>query len=169
MRNEKNLVFHILPNAHIDPVWLWDWREGLNEGLVTVRTVLDLMDEVPDLTFVRGESSIYEHIERTDSQTFRRIERMVSAGRWDIVGGTLVQPDSNLANTEVLCREFEIGLKYFEGRFAKRPTVAWQADSFSHTPGWPNILKAFGMNAFVFTRPQRTEIISITDAGGATR
>ena len=37
----KTHIFHIIPNAHLDPVWLWDWREGLNEGIITTRTVLD--------------------------------------------------------------------------------------------------------------------------------
>ena len=23
-------TFHLLPNAHLDSVWLWDWREGMN-------------------------------------------------------------------------------------------------------------------------------------------
>ncbi|MBE7212965.1 MAG: alpha-mannosidase, partial [Gluconacetobacter diazotrophicus] len=148
-------TLHLLPNAHLDPVWLWDWREGLNEGLVTIRTVLDLMDEFPELTFLRGEVSIYEHVERTDPATFARLRRQVEAGRWDVVGGTYVQPDSNLPAAETLCRQFERGLAYFESRFGRRPTVAWQADSFGHTPGWPDILRAFGMEDFAFTRPGR--------------
>ena len=37
-------VFHLIANAHLDPVWLWGWREGLNEGIITCRTILDLMD-----------------------------------------------------------------------------------------------------------------------------
>ena len=28
-------TFHLIGNAHLDPVWLWDWREGLSEGLIT--------------------------------------------------------------------------------------------------------------------------------------
>ena len=148
-------VFHLLPNAHLDPVWLWDWREGLNEGLITVRTILDLMDEFPELTFIRGESSIYEHIELTHRPTFERIRRLVEAGRWDIIGGTYNQPDTNLAATETLCRQYERGLSYFESRFGFRPSVAWQADSFGHTPGLPNILSSFGMESFAFTRPMR--------------
>jgi len=34
-------TIHLIANAHIDPVWLWDWREGLNEGIITMRTILD--------------------------------------------------------------------------------------------------------------------------------
>ncbi len=157
MPNPKRLVFHLLPNAHLDPVWLWDWREGLNEGLITVRTVLDLMDEFPRLTFMRGESSIYEHIQKTDLTVFNRIRARIEEGRWDVVGGTVVQPDTNLASTEVLCRQFERGLSYFEKNLGVRPTVAWQADSFGHTPGLPNILSSFGMTGFSFTRPQQNE------------
>ncbi len=144
---------HLIANAHLDPVWLWDWREGLNEGLITVRTILDLMDEEKDLTFVRGESLIYQHIEETDPATFRRIVRQVKAGRWDVVGGSYLQPDTNLAGTETLNRQFTRGLRYFESRFGSRPTVAWQADSFGHTAGLPEVLAAAGIDSFAFTRP----------------
>ena len=64
---------HLVPNSHIDPVWLWDWREGFNEGLTTVKTVLNLMEEFPQLTFIRGEAAIYQHIEKTDPATFARL------------------------------------------------------------------------------------------------
>ena len=87
------MTFHLLPNAHLDPVWFWDWREGLNEGIITTRTVLDLMEEFPDLTFLRGEAALYRHIEEHDPATFRRVRRMIEAGRWDVVGGTWIQPE----------------------------------------------------------------------------
>ncbi|XHR26720.1 MAG: glycoside hydrolase family 38 [Chthoniobacteraceae bacterium] len=157
MQSARKLIFHLLPNAHLDPVWLWDWREGLNEGLTTVKTVLNLMDEFPKLTFIRGEAAIYEHIEKTDMATFVRLRKRVEEGRWDVVGGTCVQPDSNLPGTETLCRNFEHGLAYFKSRFGLSPKIAWQADSFGHTAGWPNILRSFGMEGFTFTRPQRAQ------------
>ena len=122
----KKTILHLIPNAHLDPVWLWDWREGLNEGLTTIRTILDLMEEFPALTFMRGESVIYEHIQKTDPSTFDRIRERIEEGRWDVVGGTVIQPDTNLASTEVLCRQYERGLGYFEKNLGVRPTIAWQ-------------------------------------------
>ena len=157
MTTQSKLVFHLLPNAHLDPVWLWDWREGLTEGITTIRTVLDLMDERPELTFMRGEAVIYRHIQRYAPDVFRRIREKIDAGHWDVVGGTWVQPDSNLPSTETLCRNFEISLDYFKRELGARPTVAWQADSFGHSAGWPNILRSFGMDGFAFTRPQRAQ------------
>ena len=72
-------TIHLIGNAHLDPVWLWDRREGLNEGLTTVRTMLDLMDEFEEMTFIRGESAIYQHIEKYDPPTFERVRKMVKA------------------------------------------------------------------------------------------
>ena len=147
------LTIHLIANAHLDPVWLWDWREGLNEGIATCRTMLDLMDEFSDFTFIRGEAAVYQHIEQHDPVTFRRIQRAVRAGRWEIVGGTYIQPDTNLPATETFLRHFTRGQHYFQQRFGRVPRVAWAADSFGHSGGLPDILAAAGMRGFVFTRP----------------
>ena len=146
-------TFHLIGNAHLDPVWLWDWREGLSEGLVTCRTILDLMDQNKDLTFIRGEAAIYQHIEQNDPQTFSRIKKYVKAGRWDVVGGTLIQPDTNLPMTETFARHFAHGLNYFASRFGKRVRVGWSADSFGHAAGLPEILNAAGIESYAFSRP----------------
>jgi len=146
-------TIHLIATAHIDPVWLWDWREGLNEGIATCRTILDLMDEFPELTFVRGEAAIYQHIEQHDPVTFRRIHRAVKAGRWDVVGGTYIQPDTNLPATETFLRHFTRGQTYFQKKFGRVARVAWAADSFGHSGGLPDILAAAGMRGFCFTRP----------------
>ena len=147
-------TIHLIGNAHLDPVWLWDRREGLNEGLTTVNTMLDLMDEFPEMTFIRGESAIYQHIEKYAPATFVRIKEMVKAGRWDVVGGTYIQPDTNLPGTETLVRQYAHGQRYFKARFGKAVTAGWQADSFGHTAGLPEILATSGIKFFAFNRPQ---------------
>lgn len=147
-------TIHLIGNAHLDPVWLWDRREGLNEGINNVRSMLDLMDEFPEMTFIRGESAIYQHVEKYDPATFARIKRMVKAGRWDVVGGTYIQPDTNLPGPETLVRQYAHGQRYFTSRFGKPVTAGWQADSFGHTAGLPEILAASGINFFAFSRPQ---------------
>jgi alpha-mannosidase len=150
----KKITFHLLANAHLDPVWLWDWREGLNEGIITVRTILDLMDEDPELTFVRGESAIYQHIQAHDPATFARIAARVREGRWDVVGGTYIQPDTNLPSTETLSRHFTVAQNYFLKTFGRAPRVAWAADSFGHCAGLPEIMARAGITGFAFTRPE---------------
>jgi len=155
---KNEFTFHLLPNAHLDPVWLWDWREGLNEGIITTRAVLDLMDEFPTLTFMRGEALLYRHIEEHDPDTFARVKAMIAGGRWDVVGGTLVQADTNLTATETMLRHFAMGQAYFADRFHKTPRVAWAADSFGHSAGLPEILRAAGMESFSFSRPFNDQV-----------
>lgn len=147
------LTFHLIGNAHLDPVWIWDWREGMNEGITTTRAILDLMDADGELTFIRGEAAQYEHMEKHAPDVFERVREYIRAGRWDVVGGTYVQPDTNLTATETLLRHFMLSQNYFESRFGLRPRIAWTADSFGHSAGLPEVLAASGMTGFAFTRP----------------
>jgi alpha-mannosidase len=146
-------TFHLIGNAHLDPVWLWDWREGMNEGIITSRTILELMDEDGELTFMRGEAAQYQHMEAHAPDVFARVRAYIKAGRWDVVGSTHVQPDTNLTATETLLRHFMQSQEYFESRFGRRARIAWAADSFGHSAGLPEVLAAAGMQGFSFTRP----------------
>ena len=146
-------TFHVIPNAHIDPVWLWDGREGLNQSIRTARAVLDLMDEFPFLTFMRGETVLYRHLEENDPATFARVLERIREGRWEVVGGTYLQSDTNLPATETLARQYATGLEWFREHVGVRPRAAWAADSFGHAAGLPEILLAAGMESFAFTRP----------------
>lgn len=149
-------TIHLIGNAHLDPVWLWDWREGLNEGLATCRTMVALLHEFPEARFMRGEAAIYEHVARHDPALFAEIRALVAAGRWEIVGGTYIQPDENLPATEALLRQFVVGRKYFRETFGVEVTSAWSADCFGHSGGFPEILRAAGIDSFAFTRPWGT-------------
>ncbi len=152
------LTLHLIPNAHLDPVWLWDWREGLTEAVTTSQTILDLMDEFEELTFARGDAVYYRHVEELAPRIFRRIRRRIEEGRWEVVGGTHVQPDTNLPATETLLRHFETARHYFRNRFGRAPTVAWLPDSFGHSGGLPEILSAAGMKFYAFGRPAPHEL-----------
>lgn len=151
--NTPRYTFHIVSNSHLDPVWLWDWREGLNEALLTVRTVLRLMDEFPALTYSRGETVLYEHLLREEPATFARIQQHVKAGRWDPIGGAYLQPDTNMPATETFARIYLHGQRFFKKHFGRTATAAWAADSFGHSAGMPEMLAGAGFRYFSFCRP----------------
>ncbi|EIP98696.1 alpha-mannosidase [Opitutaceae bacterium TAV1] len=149
------ITLHLIGSAHLDPVWLWDWREGMNEGIATCRAMSAMLREFPEFRFIRGEAAIYDTIERHAPDLFAEIREHVAAGRWDIVGGNWIQPDTNLPSTEALLRQFVRGKRYFREKFGVEVTAAWAADSFGHSAGLPDILAAAGMESFAFTRPQQ--------------
>ncbi len=153
--NSPLLTFHLAANSHLDPVWLWDAQEGLNEAISTIRTMLTLMEERPELTYIRGESLIYEQILKHDPKSFKRIQELVQEGRWDVVGGTYLQPDLNLPATATLHKHFELGQRFFQEHFSRRPSVGWSADCFGHTAFLPDILQAHGLRAYAYGRPAR--------------
>lgn len=153
----SKVTIHLLPNAHLDPVWLWDLREGLNEGISLIRSILNLMDEFPKLTFIRGEALIYQHIERYDPASFEKIRQHVTSGRWDIVGGVWVQPDNNLPQTSSFHRHLKKGMEYFQNKFGKAITTGWAPDAFGHAAGLPDVYAAHGLKYFACMRPQPHE------------
>ncbi len=40
-RGSNYPALHLIGNAHMDPVWIWDWREGFGEVWATFRSALD--------------------------------------------------------------------------------------------------------------------------------
>ena len=118
-------VFHLLANAHLDPVWLWDREEGLNEGIKTCRTMVALLEEYPELCFNRGEASIYARIEEADPELFEKIRALIREGRWGVVGGNWIQPDQNLAESASMLHQYRLGQNYFLERFGFAAATGW--------------------------------------------
>ena len=147
-------VLHLVANSHLDPVWLWEKREGLDEAISTVLTVLKLMREHPGLRYIRGETLVYEEVLARAPRAFREIRRLVRLGRWDPVGGTFLQPDMNLPAGETLERHFTTGQDFLERHFGRRAWAGWSADCFGHTPFLPAILRRHGIRAYAFGRPK---------------
>ena len=145
---------HLICNAHLDPVWQWDWNEGATAALATFYSAAELADEY-DYIFCHNEALLYEYIEEFDPALFARIQKLVKAGKWHIMGGWYVQPDCNVPSGEGFVRQIETGLKYFKEKFDYRPTVALNFDSFGHTQGLVQILKKCGFNGYLFCRPMK--------------
>ena len=122
--SDKKLVVHLIANAHLDPVWLWNWPAGVDETIATFRSAADRCDEYPQFIYTRGEAWLFEVIEDLDPILFERIKKLVASGRWAIAGGQYVQPDANLPTEAGWRKQFEIGGDYFENRFGIRPRFA---------------------------------------------
>src|SRR5277367_5643191 len=100
---------HLVLNAHLDPVWLWSWRDGLDEVLNTSYYICNLLDRDPDIIYTRGEAWDYEQVRRIDPALFGRIRAHVRAGRWSTVGGWYLQPDCNAPSGFALERQIALG------------------------------------------------------------
>lgn len=146
---------YLFCNAHLDPVWLWQWESGLSEALSTFRAASDFIDEYPDFIFNHNESLLYEWIEEHEPALFEKIRRQVKEGRWEIIGGWFLQPDCNLPSGESIFRQVLRGRIYFYDKFEKIPVTAVNFDSFGHARGLVQMLQKCGYKHYVNIRPGR--------------
>jgi alpha-mannosidase len=156
MSAEKELF--LICNSHIDPVWLWNWEEGLAETLATFRLAARFCEEFPGFVFCHNEALLYEWVEEHDPGLFQQIQALVAARRWHIMGGWYLQPDCNLPAGESLVRQILTGKKYFRDKFAVEPTVAVNLDPFGHARGLVQILRKSGYRGYLFCRPDQGKL-----------
>lgn len=150
---------HLICNSHIDPVWMWDWEEGLGEAISTFYQAEVFFQDF-DYIFNHNEAILYAFIEGKDPALFAKIREQVKAGKWHIMGGWYLQPDCNIPSGEAFVRQILLGRKYFAEKFGKRPTTAINFDSFGHSVGLVQILKKCGFDSYLFCRPM-PEMLSL--------
>lgn len=150
---QKNLF--LISNAHLDPVWLWEWEEGAAAAISTFRTAADLCEQFDGFVFNHNEVILYQWVEQLEPELFQRIQRLVRSGRWHIMGGWYLQPDCNMPSGESFVRQILLGRQYFMEKFGARPTTAINFDPFGHTRGLVQILARSGYDSYVFCRPDQ--------------
>ncbi len=148
-----NPTVHLICNAHLDPVWLWEWEEGAAEAISTFRVAADFCEEFDGFVFNRNEVILYEWVEDYEPELFKRIQRLVKAGKWHIMGGWYLQPDCNMPSGESFVRQILLGQNYFKDKFGISPTTAINFDPFGHTQGLVQILAKSGYDSYLFCRP----------------
>jgi alpha-mannosidase len=156
----KALTFTMVGHAHLDPIWLWDWREGYEALKATFRSALDRMTENPDMVFVHSSAAHYQWMEQDHPELFAEIRAAVARGQWEPVGGWWVEPDTNIPSGEALARQGLYAQRYFERALGRRAKVAFLPDSFGHPATLPQIIKLAGMDGFVYMRPEQQTLPS---------
>ena len=144
---------YLICNAHIDPMWQWEWTEGVGTALSTFRVAAELCEKNDAFVFNHNESLLYQWIEEYEPELFRRIEALVRKGRWHIMGGWFVQPDCNIPHGESIVRQISTGRRYFREKFGAEPTTAINFDPFGHSRGIVQIMAKSGYDSYIICRP----------------
>ena len=149
---------HLIANAHIDPIWQWEWEEGAACAISTFRTAVEICEENPDFVFCHNESLLYDWIEKFDPALFARIKALVAQDRWHIMGAWVDQPDCNMPSGESFIRQMRLGKGYFMKKFGKTSTCAINLDPFGHTRGMVQLMKKAGFDHYIICRPDPKEV-----------
>ena len=67
---------HLICNAHIDPIWQWDWQEGVSAVLSTFKSAVNLAEKY-DYIFCHNEVTVYKYVEEYAPELFKKIQELV--------------------------------------------------------------------------------------------
>ncbi|SFS50153.1 alpha-mannosidase [Paenibacillus sp. BC26] len=144
---------HLLSNAHLDPVWQWEWEEGAAAAVSTFRAAAEFCREYDGYVFNHNEVILYKWIEEYEPELFEEIQELVRLGKWNIMGGWYLQPDCNMPSGESIVRQMLHGRVYFSEKFGAKPTTAINFDSFGHSRGLVQLMRKAGYDSYLFMRP----------------
>jgi alpha-mannosidase len=139
---------YFLGHSHLDAAWLWPFSETKKVFHDTCEIVLRLMKKYPEWYFCQSSAQYYKWLEEEYPDTFDKVKKRVREGRWEIVGGSWIEPDGNLLSGESYVRQYLYGKRYFKHKFGVDVKVAWMPDSFGYAWTLPQIMKGAGMQFF---------------------
>lgn len=137
--------------CHIDLAWLWPFAETKRKTARSWSSQCDLLDRYPEYFFTCSQAQQYRWLKQDYPKLFNRVRAKISEGRFEPIGGTWVEMDTNLPSGESLCRQFLFGQRYFEKQFGKRCKVFWLPDTFGYSSQLPQLSRLADMR-FFFTQ-----------------
>lgn len=148
--NEGKVV--CLGHTHIDVAWLWDLKQTREKAVRSFSTVLSLMKEYPDYTFMASQPILYKFVKEEAPEIYKEIKERVKEGRWETEGAMYLEADCNLTSGESLVRQILHGKKFFREEFGTESKILWLPDVFGYSAALPQILKGFGVEYFITSK-----------------
>ncbi len=151
----KSYRVHCIAHAHIDMNWMWGFQETASVTVDTFRTVLDLMQEYPTLTFGQSQASTYRIIEEYAPEMLEEIKARIAEGRWEVTASTWVETDKNMPNGESLCRHILYTKRYLSELLELDPdslNLDFEPDTFGHNITVPEICAKGGVKYYYHCR-----------------
>lgn len=142
----------VVGHTHIDLAWLWTVMQAVEKGERSFSTVLKLMEEYDELTFIQSQPQMYQLIKDTYPLLYEKIKEKIVAGKWIPEGAMWVEADCNLASGESLVRQFLYGKQFIREEFGQESQILWLPDVFGYSAALPQILKKTNTPYFMTTK-----------------
>jgi len=139
-------------HTHIDVAWLWTLAVTQDKAVRSFSTVLELMRQYPEYTFMSSQPQLYKYVKQNAPDLYEEIKKRVDEGRWETEGGMFVEADCNLSSGESLIRQFIYGKQFFKEEFGKDNEILWLPDVFGYSAALPQIMNKCGIKYFMTTK-----------------
>ena len=141
-------IVYGIGHCHIDTCWLWPWAETKRKVARSWSNQCDLLDRYPEHRFTCSQAQQFKWLKEYYPSVFDRVKRWVKKGKFQPIGGSWVEHDTNLPSGESLVRQFLYGQRFFESHFGERCSTFWLPDTFGYSTQIPQISRLAGMNRF---------------------
>jgi alpha-mannosidase len=135
-------------SSHIDVAWCWRYLQATEKSRVTFTKACFHVENVPEYSFTGSQSLLYDWVLARYPDLFKRMQRSVATGRFELAGGSWVEYDGHIPSGESLVRQRLLGQLFLKKHFGQYATIEWLPDSFGYAPQLPQILKKSNATAF---------------------
>ncbi|MEM6452598.1 MAG: alpha-mannosidase [Cyanobacteria bacterium P01_D01_bin.105] len=144
----KQRTIQCVGHAHLDMAWLWPIADTWDAAERTFRSVLNLQEDFPELTYTHSSPALFEWIEQNRPELFQQIQTKVQEGCWSIDAGLWIEPELNIIGGEAITRHILYGQRYCQQKFGAMSKIAWLPDSFGFCWQLPQLLIQGGIETF---------------------
>ncbi len=145
----KDATLYVVPYAHLDTQWRWDYPTTIREYLsATLRDNFALFEKYPNYTFNFSGANRYRMIKEYYPADYAKMKAYIAAGRWFPSGSSMEENDVNSPSAESTIRQILYGTQYFRSEFGKTSAEYMLPDCFGFPASLPSILAHMGLKGF---------------------
>ncbi len=149
----KKFRVHLIAHSHMDMNWLWNYEETVDICVRDFRTIVNLLDENPDLKFSQSQSCVYDIVQKNDPATFERVLQKIKEGVWEVTAATWSEHDLYTSGSETFANQILAAAKYARDVLKTSPSrICWEPDTFGHPATIPNIMTKAGVEYYYHFR-----------------
>src|SRR3984893_11892365 len=102
----KTPTLYVVPYAHLDTQWRWEFPQTISEYLLkTMRVNFDYFDKYPHYVFNWTGANRYRLMKEYFPADYERMQQYAAAGRWFPAGSSIEEGDVNLPSAEGIFRQ----------------------------------------------------------------
>jgi alpha-mannosidase len=145
----KEPTLFVVPYAHLDTQWRWEFPQTIGEYLLkTMRVNFYLIDKYPHYVFNFTGANRYRLMKEYYPGDYAKMKQEIAAGRWFPAGSSMEEGDVNLPSAESIIRQILYGNTYFRNEFGKASEEYMLPDCFGFPASLPSILAHAGIRGF---------------------
>lgn len=152
IKKNNDITISAFGHAHVDVAWLWRLTHTREKIARTFSSVLKLMEEYEDYTFLQSMPQLYDYIKTDYPKIYEKIKEKVKEGKWEVEGAMWVEADCNIPSGESLVRQILIGQAFYKEEFNYESKTLWLPDVFGYSWALPQILKLSNIDTFMTTK-----------------